>query len=138
MGRAFLFECSRCQYRAAVVGGADRGFNCCVQTVVCKECAALHDVVTRLRVAESQKPQISQPRWQPLMATPGFGFPSQAGSNWHNRLLFAATTKSRWVTLKLRCPVSKTHHIEPWKDPGQCPRCRAYLERTVMPYRIWD
>ena len=37
---------------------------------------------------------------------------------WYNRLLFAATQKSRWVTLKLRCPVSKTHRIAPWRNPA--------------------
>jgi len=138
MGRTFLFECSRCHYRAAVAGGADRGFNCYVQTIVCRDCSLLYDATTRLRVAESKTQRLPQLRWRPLalefesvdQALPRFA--------WYNRLLFAATQKSKWVTLKLRCPVSKTHRIAPWQEPGKCPRCNTYLEKTAMPYRIWD
>ena len=137
MGRTFLFECSRCHYRAAVVGGADRGFNCFVQTIVCKECASLHDVVTRLRVEESQKPRSSQLRWQPLALETESADQAQLRYAYYNRLLFVAAQKSRWVTLKLRCTVSKTHRIAPWQEPGKCPRCNTYLEKTALPYRIW-
>ena len=138
MGRTFLFECSRCHYRAAVVGGADRGFNCFVQTLVCRECASLYDVATRLRVPERQKARSLQPRCQPLVTGAEPELPLQAGIDLYNRLLFSATARSRWVILQPCCPVSKIHHVESWNDPGPCPRCRAYLERTVMPYRIWD
>jgi hypothetical protein len=138
MGRTFLFECSRCHYRATVVGGADRGFNCFVQTLVCRECASLYDVATRLKVAEPQKAGPLDARWRSLAPRAKPHVPPDAGTNLYNRLLFSATTRSRWVTLEPRCPVSKIHHVESWNDPGPCPRCRARLERTVMPYRIWD
>ena len=138
MGRTFLFECSRCHYKAAVVGGADRGFNCFVQTIVCRDCSSLYDVATRLRVAESQTERPPQLRWRPLALAAESADQARPPFAWYNRLLFAATRKARWVTLKLRCPVSMTHRIAPWQEPGKCPRCNTYLERTVMPYRIWD
>ena len=138
MGRTFLFECPRCHYRATVAGGADRGFNCFVQTIVCRECASLYDAVTRLRMVASQKRQFIGLRWRPLTQSAELDELPPSAAAWHNRLLFGGIGDSQWVTLKLRCPVSKKHHVEPWTEPGQCPQCGTYLERTVMPYRIWD
>jgi hypothetical protein len=138
MGRSFLFQCPRCHYRTVVVGGADRGFNCFVQTIVCRDCSALFDAVVRLRVAarDVRRPHFLWPQRLKPQAEPRHE--RQGSIAWHNRLLFAVKGKSKWVKLKLRCPVSQTHKIEPWREPGQCPRCRTHLERTLTPYRIWD
>jgi hypothetical protein len=138
MGRTFVFECSRCQYKAAVVGGVDRGFNCYVQTIVCRDCLLLYDVATRVRVAESQNRRFPQLRWRSLAVELEPTEQETSRFAWHNRLLFAATAESRWINLKPRCPVSKAHRVAAWQQPGKCPRCSTYLEKTVMPYRIWD
>jgi len=137
MGRTYLFECPRCHYRAAVAGGADRGFHCFVQTILCRDCKALFDVPTRVRVpVEPQKPgrrgKTTFARARKVETAP------LSAVAWQNRLLFVAGRRTKWVVLKLRCPNSRSHRIELWEEPGQCPRCATQLERTVMPYRIWD
>ena len=45
MGRTYLFECSKCGYRARVSGGADRGRHVVVQTILCADCKELYDAV---------------------------------------------------------------------------------------------
>src|SRR5215831_17445567 len=55
MGRTYWFECSKCGYRAQVSGRSDRGLNFFVQTIVCTDCKALYDAVTRLRIADESK-----------------------------------------------------------------------------------
>jgi hypothetical protein len=43
-----------------------------------------------------------------------------------------------WENVKLTCPRAKNHRVEPWRDPGRCPRCGVYLEKNGFPYRIWE
>ena len=40
-----------------------------------------------------------------------------------------------WEDVKLICPISKLHEIEPWKDPGRCPRCGNFIEKNGYPFR---
>ncbi len=137
MGRSYMFECPRCHYRAVVAGGADAGFHCWVQTIICYDCKALHDVPTRVRVAvEPQQPGSSDNQLRPRLLTVHEKIPD--ASSLQNRLFVSLAKKFRWVHFNLRCPKSGTHRIEPWRDPGKCPRCSTQLERTVIPYRIWD
>ena len=44
----------------------------------------------------------------------------------------------RWVELAVRCPNGTTHRIERWKDPGRCPCCQVFLDKSFVPYRIWE
>jgi hypothetical protein len=44
----------------------------------------------------------------------------------------------KWVRFPLQCPVSARHRVEAWNEPATCPRCGVYLERTGLPYRVWD
>ena len=137
MGRTYLFECPRCHYRTAVAGGADRGFHCYVQTILCRDCKALFDVATRVRVpVETQGPATS--RWTNVIIRRNPVSDRPSAVTWQNRLLFVGGTRSQWVVVKPRCPNSPVHRIEPWNEPGHCPRCSTQLERTVMAYRIWD
>lgn len=137
MGRTYLFHCSKCQYRAAVVGGAERGLHCFIQTIRCRDCAALSDAPVRLRVSAGE---IEQPYrlWRRNLLTPSEPAFPPPWLRWHNRLAIGGSPKLRWVQVKVRCPVSAHHRVEPWSHPGKCPRCRADLERTLTPYRIWD
>jgi hypothetical protein len=145
MGRTFQFECPHCQYRTLVSGGADRGVNCAVQTILCRDCHRLFDVLTRVRQrADAAEPPpvpaqsvrtrlpvgvtipplrlIENPRGD-FLSKPGG--PAKAGA-WH------------WIELKPGCPVAAFHRIEFWNEPGRCPRCGSYLEKNAFPYRLWD
>ena len=142
MGRAFWFECSRCGYRAKVAGGADRGHDFFVQTVACRNCKELYDVVTRIRASaaptEAPEPTAQGPQRK---KSPG-PFPTLADPpTFHSalsRLPCADLRHFRWVRFKPQCPVARAHHVEPWNAPGKCPRCGLHLERNVLPFRIWE
>jgi hypothetical protein len=134
MGRTYLFECPRCEYRVAVAGGVERGLVCQVQTIRCRDCSALVDVPTRVRVTGREVPR-----------NPGLGRPDawqdqlrRRFMDWHLQLPVGVASRDQWVALKLRCPVSPMHRIEPWTHPGKCPRCEVHMDRTVMPYRMWE
>lgn len=142
MGRSYWFECSKCGYRAKVSGRADRGLNCFVQTIVCRDCKELYDAVTRLRVPEpaadgaaedgpsKQPSRLLRPRLTPDRP-PEFTYAL-------SYLLYTGSTRRRWVDFQLRCPVSATHRFESWNAPGKCPRCGLMLDKNTLPYRIWD
>jgi uncharacterized protein YlaI len=134
MGRTYLFECPRCEYRVAVAGGTESGLLCQVQTFRCSDCRALLDVTTRVRVESREvplRPGLGRSdAWQDQLR--------RRFSNWHLQLPMGIASRDQWVTLKPRCLVSPIHRIEPWTHPGKCPRCEVHLERTVMPYRIWE
>jgi len=121
MGRMYLFECSKCGYRARVAGGAAAGVQFAVQTIACLDCRELHDVVVRCRMA-SQSPEDPPPKLP------------RAAALW-NRLPWGGKT---WVKFKPICPVSTTHRIRLWKQPGHCPKCGVFLEPHAMPFRVWD
>jgi len=46
MGTLFLFSCPNCGYKAEVSGGKDLGFAIATNTILCKICKELYDVVT--------------------------------------------------------------------------------------------
>jgi hypothetical protein len=125
MGRVYSFFCPHCDYRANVSGGEEEGFHCATRTVVCLDCKALHDVAVRVRVAENP----ANP--------PGKRLAGEA-SHLPPMLLFGRPPRTRWLDLAPRCPANAHHRIEPWTAPGKCPRCGIHLERTVLPFRIWD
>jgi len=140
MGRSYLFECSRCGYRTKVSGRQDRGLDFSVQTILCRDCKELYDAVVRVRMPEQAAPAFKS-------------FGKQIGNNSHfqkassapptfqavlNRLPHSDVTRFRWVRFKPQCPVSPLHKVEKWDDPNKCPRCGLYLEKNVLPYRIWD
>ena len=49
-----------------------------------------------------------------------------------------ALTASFWEDRKIFCPIGKTHRVEPWHDPGRCPRCGNFIEKNGFPWKIWD
>lgn len=142
MGRSYYFECPKCSYRAAVAGRADGGVSFAVQTIVCRECKELHDAVVGLKteeeapldkwrnVASARRSKATSRRWGGD-AAPSF----QAALS---RLPLRGNRRFRWVAFKARCPVSPLHRVQIWNDPGKCPKCGAYLEKSALPYRIWD
>jgi hypothetical protein len=139
MGRSYWFECGKCGYRAKVSGRSDRGLHFCVQTVVCRDCRQLYDVVTRLRVPDDLRLRLmgSGLRAQWLLrhslakAPPAF----QAVLN---RLPYRGVRWLRWIRFRPQCPVSALHRVQDWNDPDRCPRCGLHLEKSALPYRIWE
>jgi len=122
MGRSYLYECSRCGYRACVAGGAAEGDHFAVQTIACVNCKALHDAVTRLRIPPQLKdnPPVTAPRFIAVLNR----LPPRGGRY--------------WLKFKPACPVSPSHRVRLWQPPDKCPKCGFFLERNAIPYRIWD
>jgi hypothetical protein len=134
MGRSYWFECSRCGYRTAVSGRADRGPDFYVETIQCFDCRQLYDAVVRQRIPAA--PKLKSLKLQPLKPPPSPSPPMfQAALN---KLPIPNLKNTRWVRFKLMCPVSSKHRFEKWKDPGPCPRCGVPIEKNPLPYRIWE
>ena len=132
MGKTYLFECPLCQYRAKISGGTDSGLHCEIQTVICRECRELFDVFTRQRrradAADVIKfPGFYRPEIPPVILCDSSVNPKRE----RPRPLV-------WRNFKLTCPVEPKHFVEPWNDPGRCPRCGNFLEKNGLPFRLWD
>jgi hypothetical protein len=126
MGRTYHFECPYCHYRAKVSGGTDSGMHCEVQTVVCRDCRELLDVFVKLRrhVGAGEKikfPAFFRPEIPPVVLRDG-----------------SAGQRLVWQKFQPSCPVAVKHFVEPWRDPGRCPRCGNFMEKDGLPYRLWD
>lgn len=133
MGRTYLFECPQCHYRAHISGGADSGMHCEVQTVVCRDCRELFDVITREHRREGEGdrlvkfPAFERPEIPPVV----LGESSVTELN-------KPMAPLHWQKHELSCPVDKKHFVEPWNDPDRCPRCGNFMEKTGLPFRLWD
>lgn len=137
MGRTYLFECSKCGYRAKVSGGADRGLHFAVQTISCADCKELHDAVTDLKVPVV--PPVG--RWKLKTArldSPKIPTPPPKFQAVLNRLLPKTGGRFRWIRFKPVCPVAAYHRVKEWQQPGHCPRCGIFLECNALPFRRWD
>ncbi len=140
MGRSYWFECPKCGYCAKVSGRAEQGLSFGVQTILCHECKELYDAVTRLRVPAElvglasfgglHKARSSRARPR-ITAAPTF-------QSALNRLPSMGVKRSRWLQFKIQCPVSAVHRIRSWNDPDRCPKCGIFLEKSALPYRLWD
>lgn len=122
MGRTYLFECSKCGYRVRVAGGAAEGEHFAVQTIVCVDCRALHDAVTRCK-AWSRLRGNSAPT-PPKITAMLTRLPPRGARP--------------WLKFKPACPVLPWHRIRLWKQPDKCPKCGNFLESNATPFRIWD
>ena len=122
MGRTYLFECSRCGYRAYVAGGAAEGEHLAVQTIACADCKALYDAVIRFKASPrpGENPPGTAPKFVAVL----------------NRL--PPRGVRQWLKFKPACPVASWHRIRPWKQPDKCPKCGIFLELNAIPFRIWD
>jgi predicted RNA-binding Zn-ribbon protein involved in translation (DUF1610 family) len=140
MGRSYWFECPKCGYRAKASGRADRGLSFFVQTILCRDCKELHDAVTRLRVPDEP------PGWgnfgglrktRFLKAYPRITAPPSFQATL-NRLPQTGVKRFKWLAFKLQCPVSAAHRVRSWNEPDHCPKCGVFLEKSALPYRLWD
>jgi hypothetical protein len=135
MGRSYAYECPKCGYRTKVSGGADRGVIAWVQTVLCRDCKELYDAVTRLKVPEG------------TASKAGMGGANAFGGRKAlppplvfvvNRLRYSGVKRFKWVPFDPLCPVSPNHRVRIWNDPDRCPKCAIYLEKSALPYRLWE
>ncbi len=139
MGRTYLFECGKCGYRAQVAGGADRGWHVAVQTVHCLECRELHDAVTELKVPHLSATNLA--RWKlkahrlDAVTAPATPPTFRAALN---RVVTGAGKRFSWVRYPAACPVSSSHRIREWHQPGKCPRCGVFLDGNAIPFKLWD
>ena len=132
VGKTYLFECPLCQYRVKISGGADSGWHCEIQTVICHDCRELYDVFTRQRRRVDSVD---------LVRFPGFYRPEIPPAILGESSVNPAAEPPPqlvWRDLPLACPMDPKHAVEPWKDPGRCPRCGNFLEKNGFPFRIWD
>jgi len=138
MGKTYLYNCPRCGYRAKVSGVVDDGFGRIIQTIECCDCKELYDVPIRVRATDAEV-RARRNIWgkKPFTTIAGGCDPSLF-SVLADKMLTVGLTQTKWFVLKPVCPVSGLHRTRPWKEPGKCPRCGTWLERTLIPYRIWD
>ena len=139
MGRTYHFDCPQCQYRALISGGADEGIHCAVQTMVCRDCRELFDAPVRVRrrtdwlvVARPGGLRLVEPVPPVMLRDSGTGqlrYPPRPDR---------PAPELVWEQPKPACPVNARHRIEPWQNPGRCPRCGCFLERNGFPFRRWE
>lgn len=132
MGRSYLFECGKCSYRAIASGGADRGFDCLVQTILCRDCKKLYDAITEMRVNDPAAAAGDSESGTPVPLKP------PAFAEVVERLPLPAAQNFKWVKFKPQCPVSSDHLVEIWNDPGRCPVCRSFMEKAGLAFRMWE
>lgn len=133
MGKTYLHECDKCGYRCKVAGGRAEGRDLLVQTICCKDCRALYDVVVALR---SERRLTLRRNVRSALSKRTETAPTVESAL--RRLRIPASTTREWREFPLACPVSPLHRISEWKSPGRCPRCGAYLEQSALPYRVWE
>jgi hypothetical protein len=136
MGRAYLFECSKCGYKASVSGGLDKGFEFWVQSATCKECRILFDSIVRWRVPDTGLKTAADFQRLRLRKAEQETAPTLEAAL--NRLPPLGIKRFKWVPFKIRCTVSKTHRVQAWNEPGKCPRCGSFMEKNAIPFRYWD
>ena len=132
VGKTYQFECPLCQYQTKISGGADGGLHCEIQTVSCRDCRQLYDVYIKVRrragATEKVKfPGFFRPEIPPVVLRESTSRPS-----------VAPPAKLVWQKFAPMCPVEAQHFVEPWKDPGRCPRCGCFMEKGSFPFRSWD
>jgi hypothetical protein len=138
MGRTYLFECPKCGYKAKVSGGADEGYRFAVQTILCRDCKAIYDAVTRLKAPGDSLAHAKPGALRSHGLNRKTADNAPTFENALNQLALPGNKATRWIRFQMRCPVSVTHRVQTWKDPGKCPRCGVFLERSALAFRIWD
>lgn len=132
VGKTYLFECPQCQYRVKISGGVDSGLHCDIQTIFCHDCRQLYDVFIRQRRRADATDRVKFPGfYRPEIPSVILGASSVNPSK-------KPPVQLIWRDSKISCPVEPEHFVEPWNDPGRCPRCGNFMEKNGFPFRAWD
>src|SRR5436190_7813634 len=110
MGRSYLFECSKCGYKARVSGGSDSGLQFSVQTTACRDCRILFDSVVRVRTPDTGLKFLGD--FQRLRLRKSEAETPPSFESMLNRLPPVGVKRFRWVQFKIRCPVSLAHRVQ--------------------------
>lgn len=112
-----------------------------MQTIACHDCKALYDMVTRLKVPDDDKTQGLLPpvfrRNKFFLFQRNLSVPPDFETVL-NRLPYRGVRHFKWLPFKLQCPLSAIHRVRAWNDPDKCPRCGIYMDRSALPFRIWE
>jgi hypothetical protein len=135
MGRSYLFECPKCGYKATVSGGEDEGLDCRVQTAHCRDCRKIFDAIIRLRVQRPASVRLKNP--SELRLGKNSERPPAFEQVVH-KLPLPTSKNYQWAEFDLQCPVSSSHKVQAWRDPGKCPICGVFLEQGGLPFRTWE
>lgn len=138
MGKTYHFGCPHCHYRANVSGGMDEGVSCHVQTIICCDCRELFDVFTRVR--KRQRPAIARRTLMnsEIVIPPALLIEQPVREFQVKPAPRPAPTPTFWENLQIFCPITKSHRVEPWQDPGRCPRCGNFMEKNGFPWKLWE
>jgi hypothetical protein len=118
--------------------------NIFVQTIRCRDCKELHDVVTRIRIPDEIQDRVRASFCAgglPRAKLPGRSWAAKGPPSFQaalGRLSYTGSTRFRWLDFKPQCPVSPSHAVQSWSEPGRCPKCGIFLEKNAVPYRIWE
>lgn len=154
MGRTYLFSCSKCNFTARVAGGVDNGRNCFVRTIQCHDCRQLYDVATHVRLSpplalrnkigvgppESRLPR-RLPKAELRLLIPEHVAHSTTVVSCCPGVpegMLVAAMDARWVELAVECPRNARHRFDSWTDPGRCPYCLTYLDKSLWPFLVWE
>jgi hypothetical protein len=141
MGRSYSYECERCGYRAKAVGRPDRGLDFFVQTILCRDCKEIYDAVTRVRIPAEPASHLRAKMLMPGRPDAAIFRPPKRPPRLESvlsRLPHNHANGFKWVSFQPQCPVSAAHRVRAWTDPDKCPRCGLYLDKSAVPFGIWD
>jgi hypothetical protein len=108
--------------------------HCVVQTIVCCDCRELYYVATRIRRRQPEKDAPPPRRFRALRPE----IPPVVLRNGSFHPLNHPVPPLVWEEATLACPSNPKHFVEPWNDPGRCPRCGNFLEKVGWPFRLWE
>jgi transposase-like protein len=138
VGKTYHFECPHCHYRARVSGGVDEGTSCRVQTILCHDCRELFDVFTRVRKRQQATVTKRTLMYAEIVIPPALLVQQPLREFQEKPASRPQPPPSFWENLAIFCPVTRSHRVESWSDPGRCPRCGNFLEKNGYPWKLWD
>jgi hypothetical protein len=165
MAQIRQYRCPKCDYRAEVSGGEDRGLEIYTQTIVCKDCRELRDVpVRKFELPEDKHKIYPDPQATPLVSA---WVKFKAGELRRAAQPDAPAAQFAhlghyWKPVPLKCPTNPFHTVLPWfgmhlpleeeldrdgalatadnmSKPGEgaCPKCGSRMVRS-QPVATWE
>jgi ssDNA-binding Zn-finger/Zn-ribbon topoisomerase 1 len=128
MGAFYSFTCSSCGYEAEVSGGPDCGFEARTETVVCKACLDLFDIV----VGSSRDGEPVTAGELDDFGVEGLDSPEQAP------IIEPGDCAPRRAPKGKRCPECRSRRLFLWSRADGCPKCGSAVTRGAGRTIMWD